>query len=397
MALSNLIAQLRPSPIVEIFDKATELRNKGVDLVDFSAGEPDFDTPEHICEAGIKAIKDGNTRYTPTDGTDLIKQAVIEKFSRDNDLRFDTSQIIVASGAKPLLASAFQAALNPGDEVILPAPLWASHLGMVEAIGAKPVLVSTAGTDFKLTSYLLEQAISRRTRLLVLCSPANPTGVVYTEDELNALAAVLRKHPDVLVISDDLYEHIVFDGIRFATMAAVAPDLADRVLTVNGVSKCYAMTGWRIGFAGGPGWWADGIRALFSQTNGGPCSISQAAAAVALTAPQEFLREWRSIYQRRRDLAISGLNEINGLNTVCPQGAFYLFPHCGDLIGSSTPSGTTVTSSTDLAAYLLERGVVVVPGPGFATDPFFRMSIATSEREIQNGLARMKTALHELS
>lgn len=397
MALSILTEKLKPSPIVEIFDKAIALRSEGADLVDFSAGEPDFATPAHICEAGIAAIRNGVTRYTPTDGTKAIKQAVIKKFRRDNGLNFKPSQIIVSSGAKPLLASAIQAVLNPGDEVILPTPLWASHFGMVESVGAKPVLVSTVESQFKLSAESLRQAIGIRTRLLILCSPSNPTGAVYSATELDALARVVREYPNILVISDDLYEHIVFDEIDFATLAAVAPDLSDRILTVNGVSKCYAMTGWRIGFSGGPDWWSDGIRALFSQTNGGPSSVSQAAAVAALTGPQDFLREWREIYQARRNFALSGLSAIDGLRTLCPDGAFYLFPHCGELIGRKTPRGRIIESSSDLATYFLDQGVVVVPGSGFESEPFFRLSVATSRDEIDEGLKRMKNAVDALS
>jgi aspartate aminotransferase len=397
MMLSTLTANLRSSPIVEIFDKAADLQNQGADLVDLSTGEPDFDTPSHIREAGIQAIRDGDTRYTQTDGTSRLKKAVIEKFRRDNGLLFESSQIIVSSGAKPLLASAVQAVLNPGDEVILPTPLWASHLGMVESVGAKPVLVSITDTQFKLTPESFEQAISKKTRLLILCSPSNPTGAVYSATELKDLATILRRHPQLLVVSDDLYEHIVFDDARFATMASEAPDLADRILTVNGVSKCYAMTGWRIGFAGGPKWWADGIRALFSQTNGGPCSISQAAAVAALTGPQDFLQEWCAIYQRRGDLAQAGLEGISGLTTLSPQGAFYLFPECGGLIGRTRPDGKIINSSRDLAAYFLGTGTVVVPGSGFSCDPYFRMSIATSESKLKLGLKRIKNAVVALS
>lgn len=394
--LSNLTASLPASPIIRVFNRAFELRQQGADLIDFSVGEPDFDTPAHICEAGIAAIRAGDTRYSPTDGSGAIKAAVIEKFRRDNQLEFTPSQVIVCSGAKPLLAAAIQAVLNPGDEMILPVPLWASHLGMVQATGGAPVLIDTGTTQFKLTAAALEAAITTRTRLLMLCSPSNPTGAVYDAAELADLAQVLRRHPHVNVISDDLYEHIIFDGAEFATLAAVAPDLKDRILTVNGVSKSYAMTGWRIGFAGGPVWWADGIRNLFSQTNGGPCSISQVAAAAALTGPQGFLKDWCATYQQRRDTALAGLAQIEGLTTQVPGGAFYLMPNCGALLGRRKPDGDQINTSTDLAAYLLEHGAVVVPGPGFSCDPFFRMSIATSEANINEGIKRMKSAIEAL-
>ena len=395
--LSNLTAALPASPIINVFNRAFELRQQGVDLIDFSVGEPDFDTPEHICDAGIAAIKSGDTRYTPTDGNGLVKSAVAEKFRRDNALDFTPSQIIVCSGAKPLLASAVQSALNPGDEMILPVPLWASHLGMVQAVGGAPVLVNTADTGFKLTAAKLTNAITPKTRLLMICSPSNPTGAVYSAAELSLLASVLRKHEKVNVICDDLYEHIIFDGAEFATLAAVAPDLKDRILTVNGVSKSYAMTGWRIGFAGGPDWWTNGIRSLFSQTNGGACSISQAAAVAALNGPQDFLRDWCATYQRRRDVALQNLATIEGLKTQTPGGAFYLMPDCGALLGRHKPDGSRIDGSTDLAEHFLDHGVVVVPGSGFACEPYFRMSIATSKADIIEGIKRMKSATQALS
>ncbi|WP_420583676.1 pyridoxal phosphate-dependent aminotransferase [Ruegeria sp.] len=395
--LSKLVQALPSSPIIEVFNKAYTLRQSGVDLIDFSVGEPDFDTPDHICEAGIAAIRDGDTRYTPVDGNMTLKAAIAQKFQRDNGLPYSPDQIIACSGAKPLLAAAIQSVLNPGDEMILPTPLWASHLGMVQAVGGHPILIDTADHAFKLTPKALEAAITPNTQLLMICSPSNPTGAVYSAPELEALAEVLRAYPQVNVISDDLYEHIVFDGVQFATLAAVAPDLQDRVLTINGVSKAFAMTGWRIGFSGGPVWWADGIRSLFSQTNGGPCSISQAAAAAALTGPQAFLKDWSKIYQARRDIALSGLAEIDGLKTQTPQGAFYLMPDCGEFLGRVKSDGQIIETSINLASYLLENGVVVVPGPGFSCDPFFRMSIATSESNIREGVRRMKTALDLLT
>ena len=395
--LSNLVAALPASPIIRVFNKAFEMRQAGADLIDFSVGEPDFDTPDHICEAGITAIRAGDTRYTPTDGNRAVKAAVIGKFHRDNGLDFTAPEVVVCSGAKPLLATAIQTVLNPGDEMILPVPLWASHLGMVQAVGGNPVLVNTADTSFKLTPDALEDAITQQTRLVMICSPSNPTGAVYSAAELEKLAEILRRYEQVNVISDDLYEHIIFDGAEFATLAAVAPDLRDRILTVNGVSKSYAMTGWRIGFAGGPEWWANGIRSLFSQANGGPCSISQAATVAALEGPQDFLKDWCAIYQRRRDIALAGIAEIDGLAAQTPGGAFYLMPDCGALLGRVTPDGIQLTSSTELAGYFLDRGVVVVPGPGFSCDPFFRMSIATSEDNIKTGLSRMKHAVEALT
>ncbi len=391
--LAHLTAAIAPSAIGAVFNRATQLRADGCDLIDLSIGEPDFDTPEHICEAGIRAIRDGATRYTATDGTAALKGAIRRKFRRDNALDFNDDQIIVASGAKPLLATAVQAVLNPGDAVVMATPAWSSHLGLVEIAGGSLVLVETGVEDgFKMSAEKLETAITPGTRLLVMCSPSNPTGAVYSADDLRGIAGVLRRHPDVLVICDDLYEHIIFDGQDFATLAAVAPDLLDRVLTVNGVSKAYAMTGWRIGYAGGPKWWADGIRDIFSQTNGGPCSISQVAATAALDGPQDLLASRCQIYQRRRDLALDGLTKISSFRVTRPQGAFYLMPHCGALMGRRRPGGGTIETTGDLADFFLQCGVVVVPGAGFACDPYFRLSIATSDKLIEEGLCRISDA-----
>lgn len=395
--LATAISKIQGSPISAIFDHATQLRAEGRDLIDFSVGEPDFDTPEHICEAGIKAIHDGITRYTPVDGTAALKDAIARKFSAENALEFSHSEIAASAGAKPLLATALQTVINPGDEVIISTPAWSSHVGMVEVCNGKPVLVPTTQDDgFKLGVAALEAAITPKTRMLFLCSPSNPTGAVYSAQELAKLADVLRRHPNVLIISDDLYEHIIFDDNRFATLAAVAPDLRDRILTVNGVSKAYAMTGWRIGYAGGPAWWMDGMRKVSSQTNGGPCSISQAASIVALDGPQGFLATWRETYRKRRDIALDGLANIEGLKVNKPEGAFYLMPHCGGLLGRKQPDGKIIETSSDLASYLLDQGVVIVPGAGFFCDPYFRMSIATSDTNIIEGIRRMTAACNAL-
>ncbi len=395
--LAQTIATLPPSPIVTVFNRATELYAGGHDLIDFSIGEPDFDTPAHICEAGMRAIRDGTTHYTPTDGTAALKDAIRRKFTRDNGLEFARDRIVVGSGAKPLLATAVQAVLNPGDEVVIQTPAWTSHLGMIAVAGGRLRPVETGlETGFKMSPEALEAAITPKSRLLLICSPSNPTGAVYSEEDLKRIAEVLRRHPRILVISDDLYEHITFDGRSFATLASVAPDLTDRVLTVNGVSKAYAMTGWRIGYGGGPKWWADGIRAIFSQTTGCPCSISQVAATAALDGPQDLLAQWRNIYQRRRDLALDGLAHIPALQAAKPEGAFYLMPECGQLIGRRRPDGHMIETSTDLAEYFLDWGAVVVPGAGFLCDPYFRMSIAISESLIEEGLRRISAACDTL-
>ncbi|BAV52947.1 Aspartate aminotransferase (plasmid) [Mesorhizobium loti] len=395
--LSETIRRVPRSPIGAMFDRATELRSQGVDLVDLSLGEPDFDTPEHIREAGIEAIKTGVTRYTAADGSTALKDAVRRKFARDNGLIFERNQVVVASGAKPLIACAMQVVLNPGDKIIIPTPVWTSHVGMAQVCAATLVFLETRESEeYRIDAGRLEQAISPDTKLLLLCSPGNPTGAVASEGELRAIAEVLRRHPHINVISDDLYEHVVFAPAKFATLAQVAPDLADRVLTVNGLSKAYAMTGWRIGYAGGPTWWTAGLRVMFSQTSGGPCSISQAAGVAALDGPQDFLDDWRQIYRRRRDLALSELARIPGLRARAPQGAFFLYVECGGYIGTAAPNGSVVASSTDLAEYLLTAGVVTVPGAAFYADPFLRLSVATSDENIVEGIRRLGNACEQL-
>ncbi len=398
-ALSSRLDRFEPSPISQLFDRATRKKSEGKTLWDFSTGEPDFDTPPHICLAGKNAIDAGDTRYTPVAGTVALKAAISRKFSRDNDLEFSPSQIVVGAGAKPLIAAAMQAVVGTGDEVILTTPCWPSHVGMIGLAGATPSRVPVnEKTAFKLNPELLSRAITPRTKLLILCSPSNPTGAVYSADELRALGEVLQAHPDIWVLSDDLYEHIIFDGRRFATLAQAAPGLSERILTVNGVSKSYAMTGWRIGFGGGPRRWIDGIGKIFTQSNGGPCSISQAAAIAALDGPQSFLADWTKIYQHRRDLALAGLKHAPGLECAVPEGAFYLMPNCAGVLGKTTPGGTRIKTSTDFSSYLFEHwGVVVIPGPGFDCDPYFRMSTATSEAVITAGTARIRDACKALT
>jgi len=390
--LSEVLQGVPASPIGAMFNRAAALRAKGADLIDLSLGEPDFDTPAHICAAGIAAIEGGQTRYTAADGSMALKAAVARKFARDNGLEFTLSQIVIASGAKPLIAAAMQAILNPGDEVILPTPVWTSHVGMVQVCDALPVFVATeAANGWRLDASAVEAAITPKTRLLLLCSPGNPSGAVLSVEELEALAAVLRRHPGVCVISDDLYEHIVFAPAKFSTLAQVAPDLGERVLTVNGLSKAYAMTGWRIGYAGGPEWWIAGLRVLFSQTNGGPCSISQAAGIAALDGPQDFMADWLAIYRRRRDLAVTALSAMPGLTVSPPEGAFFLYVGCDALIGRRWSDGRVIASASDLAEVVLEEGVVTVPGAAFYQDPCLRISTATSDSALLAGIARIAT------
>lgn len=394
MITSDILGRFQASPISGIFTTVQRLRGEGRDLLDFSVGEPDFDTPPHIREAGKSAINRGETRYTPTDGGMELKEAVRRKFRIENGLDYPLAQIIAGTGAKPLLAAAVQAILSPGDEAILSTPCWPSHVGMVEMARGRAVKLATGfDTGFKMTAQQLDRAIGSKTRLVILCSPSNPTGAVYDEAELRALAQVLLAHPQIAILSDDLYEHILFDGRRFNTIAAVEPRLFGRTMTVNGLSKAYAMTGWRIGFAGGPPAWVDGIRQIYSQSSGGLCSISQAAAIAALDGPQDFLAERSARYQARRDLALRGLAAAPGLRTAKPEGSFYLMPECAGLIGTCRPDGKTIGSSSDFARYLLEDwNVVIVPGPGFECDPYFRLSIATSEDTLTRGVGLIADA-----
>ena len=396
--LNSILDRLQTSPIIEMFGIAEKMRAERLELFDFSIGEPDFDTPEHICNAGKAAIDAGDTRYTAADGSQALKSAIRRKFKRDNDLDYPEDQIVIGNGAKPLLASATQVVVGEGDEVIYSTPSWPSHVGMIHLTGGRPVPLQTGIENaFKITPEQLASAMTPRSRMLLLCSPSNPTGAVYSEAELRALSAVLLEYPRVWVLSDDLYEHIVFRGARFSTIAQAEPRLAQRTLTVNGVSKCYAMTGWRIGYAGGPKPWIDGLRKLFSQVNGGPSSISQAAAVAALDGPQSFLKEWAEVYSRRRDIALAHLDEAPGIRSATPEGAFYVMPNCVGVLGARTPAGKCIESSSDFARYLLEDyHVVVVPGPAFDCDPYLRISIATSDEVINAGIGRIVDACRAL-
>ncbi len=388
MITSDILDRFHASPISGIFATVQRLRRDGRELLDFSLGEPDFDTPLHVRQAAKAAIDRGETRYTPTDGGMDLKESVRRKFRGENGLDYPLTQIVAGMGAKPLLAAAVQAILSPGDEAILATPCWPSHVGMVELARGRAVKLATGiDTGFKMTAEQLDRAIGPRTRLVILCSPSNPTGAVYEEAELRALAQVLLPHPRIAIVSDDLYEHIRFDGRPFNTIAAVEPRLFDRTLTVNGLSKAYAMTGWRVGFAGGPSAWVNAIRQIYSHSSGGLCSISQAAAIAALDGPKDFLADRSARYQIRRDLALQGLAAAPGLRTAKPEGAFYLMPECAGLIGMRRPTGETIGSSSDFASYLLEDwNVVIVPGPGFECDPYFRLSIATSEATLTRGM-----------
>lgn len=397
-SLSTTLERFQPSAIAEIFSLAVRLKEEGQDIVNLSSGEPDFDTEDNAKQAAASAIAAGETKYTNIDGTTALKQAVQAKFRRDNGLDYGLEQILVDAGAKPLLAHAMQAVLDPGDEVIIPTPCWTSYIGMVRLFGGEPKPVSCPEeAGFKLQPADLERAISGRSKLILLNSPCNPTGAAYSEAELKALTDVLLRHEQLWIFADDIYEHIVYDGFRFVTPAQVEPRLFDRTLTINGVSKAYAMTGWRIGFAGGPTQLIEAVRKVLTQSTANPCSISQAAAE-ALTGPQDFLAERAEAFRRRRDLVVGAVNQMPGLRCSPPEGAFYLYPNCAGLLGKRTEDGTTIGSSHDFAKHLLERwGVAVVPGSAFQCDPYFRLSYAASTAELEEACRRIGRACGELS
>jgi aspartate aminotransferase len=397
-SLSRLLDGFRPSAIGEIFSLTIRLKEEGRDIVDLSIGEPDFDTPDHVKDAAVRAIRDGDTKYTSVDGTTALKRAVATKFARDNGLEFGLDQILVGCGVKPLLFHAMQAVLEPGDEVLLPVPAWASYTGMARLLGAQPVLVPCAEeAGFKLAPEHLERAITPATRLLLLNSPGNPTGAAYDAGRLKALTDVLVRHPRIWVFSDDIYEAILFDGLEFATAAQVEPRLADRALTFNGVSKGYAMTGWRIGYVGGPKEAIDGIRKIMSQSTGNPPTASQVGAVAALEGPQDFLAERAAAFARRRDLIVEAVNAIPGLRCPRPEGAFYVYVNCAAHIGRTAPDGTEIASSADFARYLLSSaGLAVVPGAAFEMDPYVRISYAASTEVLNEAVDRLDAACRAL-
>lgn len=389
---SASLARVKPSATLAVTALARKLKAEGRDIIGLGAGEPDFDTPENIKDAAIRAIRDGQTKYTDADGTPQVKAAIAAKFARENGLTYGTDQIHVATGGKAVIYNALLATLSPGDEVIVPAPYWVSYPDMVYLANGEPVIVTGHEADgFKLRPETLEAAITPRTRWLILNSPSNPTGAAYTADELQALAEVLVRHPQVWVLSDDMYEHLVFDGFAFTTLAQVAPQLYDRVLTVNGVSKAYAMTGWRIGYAGGPKPLIDLMRKVAGQTTSNPSSISQAATVEALNGPQDFLAERALVFQRRRDLVVAMLNQAPGIRCATPEGAFYVYPSIEGLIGKTAPNGTVIDSDETFTSALLEtEGVAVVQGAAFGLSPYFRISYATSDDLLKDACGRIQ-------
>ncbi len=394
MQPSAALDRISPSPTLAITTKVLELKRAGVDVIGLGAGEPDFDTPDFVKEAAIQAIRDGRTKYTNVDGTEELKQAIAAKFKRDNGLDYTTQQITVNVGGKHTLFNALLATLDPGDEVIVPAPYWVSYPDIVQFAGAKPVIVAAgAALGYKLTPEMLEAAITPKTKWLILNSPSNPTGAAYTAAELKALGEVLERHPQVWIMADDMYEHIVYDDFRFTTIAQVCPSLYDRTLTVNGCSKAYAMTGWRIGFAAGAQWLIKAMAKLQSQSTSNPCSIAQAAATAALNGDQSFLIERNAAFKTRRDLVVKMLNDTPGIMCPVPEGAFYVYPDVSGVIGKTTPGGKVLENDSDFVTYLLEDArVAAVQGVAFGLSPAMRISYATGEDVLREACTRIQKA-----
>jgi len=397
--LASRLSRIKPSPTNVLIGKVAELKEAGRDIISLGAGEPDFDTPEHIKQAAIAALDRGETRYTPVPGTMALRQAICGKLKRENGLDYSPDQITVGCGGKQVIFNALMATLDEGDEVIIPTPYWVSYPDMVAIAHGTPVFVNGADANgFKITPEQLEAAITPHTKWIMLNSPNNPSGAAYGRAELKALCDVLARHPDVWVMSDDMYEHIVYDGFAFSTPAEIAPALYDRTLTINGVSKAYAMTGWRIGYGAGPPELIEAMNVVQSQSTTHTSSISQAAAVAALTQPMDYLPGWVAAYQERRDLVVSMLNQATGVTCRTPEGAFYLYPSCAGVIGKTTPDGVEIKDDTDFATYLLDsEGTAVVQGAAFGLSPHFRISYATSTEELTDACQRIQRACAALS
>jgi len=397
--IANRLSRVKPSPTLAVTAKAAELKAAGKDVIGLGAGEPDFDTPQHVKQAAIDAINKGETKYTAVAGTPALKKAISDKFKRENGLDYAPGQIVAGCGAKQVIFNALLATLNAGDEVIVPAPYWVSYPDMVLFAEGEPVVVACKEEDgFKLKPEALEKAITPKTKWLILNSPSNPTGAAYTQAELRALADVLLKHPHVWIMADDIYEHLAYDGFDFKTIAQVEPKLYARTLTVNGFSKAYAMTGWRLGYAGGPKELIAAISDIQSHSTSNPCSISQAAGVAALNGPQEFLQDWKKSFAARRNLVVDALNAIPGITCLKPEGAFYVYPNIKKLIGKKTPAGKTLESCTEFCTYLLEEALVAaVPGSAFGMGGHFRISYATSEKLLTEAMGRIKKACEALT
>lgn len=390
--ISDALNRIQPSATIAATQKARDLKALGRDVISLAAGEPDFDTPDNIKEAAIAAIRAGKTKYTAVDGIPELKAAICAKFKRENNLSYQPNQAFVAPGGKPIIYNAMIATLNPGDEVIIPAPYWVSYPDIVLLAGGTPVPVETTlEHGFKLQPDALEKAITKKTKWMIFNSPSNPSGAAYSHDELKKLTDVLMKHPHVWVLTDDMYEHLTYDGFKFATPAEVEPGLYERTLTMNGVSKAYAMTGWRIGYCAGPEPLIKAMAKVQSQSTSNPTSISQWAAVEALNGPQDFIPERAKIFKERRDLVVSMLNQATGLKCQTPEGAFYVYPSCEGCIGKETTTGKTIGNDEDFALALLEaEGISVVHGAAFGLSPFFRISYATSTEELTDACERIQ-------
>ncbi|MGE3143460.1 MAG: pyridoxal phosphate-dependent aminotransferase [Hyphomonadaceae bacterium] len=390
--VSAALRRIKPSPTLAVTAKARALKAEGRDIISLGAGEPDFDTPDNIKEAAIKAIREGKTKYTDVDGIPELKDAICAKFLRENNLTYKRSQVNVSPGGKAVIFNAFLATLDPGDEVVIPAPYWVSYPDMALLAGATPVFVETRIEDgFKLKPEALARAITDKTRWVLLNSPSNPSGAAYTEEELKGLATVLLSNPQTYILTDDMYEHLVYGDFTFRTIAEVEPALYERTLTMNGVSKAYSMTGWRIGYAAGPEAIIKGMGAVMSQSTSNPCSISQWASVEALNGSQSFIKPNQKLFQGRRDLVVAMLNQAQGLRCPTPEGAFYVYPSCAGAMGKRAPSGSVLMTDEDFARELLEaEGVAVVHGAAFGTSPCFRISYATSTEQLEDACARIQ-------
>ncbi|MBI1261145.1 MAG: aminotransferase class I/II-fold pyridoxal phosphate-dependent enzyme [Rhizobiales bacterium] len=390
--LSDSLSRIKPSATIAATQKARDLKAQGVDVISLGAGEPDFDTPDNIKAAAIAAIERGETKYTAVGGIDELKQAIAAKFKRENDLTYTPAQCFVAPGGKPIIFNAMAATLNPGDEVIIPAPYWVSYPDIVALLGGTPVIIEAGmDTNFKLQPEVLEKAITPKTKWFFFNSPSNPTGAAYTHDELKKLTDVLVKYPHVWILTDDMYEHLSYDGFKFVTPAQVEPRLLDRTLTMNGVSKAYAMTGWRIGYCAGPIELIKAMTTIQSQSTSNPTSISQWAAVEALNGPQDFIATRAAAFKARRDLVVSMLNQATGIKCPTPEGAFYVYPSCAGCIGKTTPDGKLISNDQDFVEALLEaEGVAVVHGEAFGLAPHFRISYATSTENLTKACERIQ-------
>ena len=396
--LSQRLKKIKPSLTVSINVKANALRAEGRDVLVLAAGEPDFDTPQNICQAAIKAMNEGQTRYVPGKGTPALQQAIVDKFKRDNNLSYNLDEIMVGVGGKHIIYKAMMATLNPGDEVIIPAPFWVSYPDIVMLAEGKPIIVKCdVSQDFKITPEQLENNITNKTKWLMLNSPSNPTGAVYSFNELKALSEVLLKYPNVLVLTDDIYEKIIYDDGVFSTIASVEPKMKERTLTLNGVSKAYCMTGWRLGYCGGPREIIAGMNKIQSQSTTSTSSISMAASVEALSGDQEFINLHNIQFKKRRDMVVENLNQIDGINCSIPPGAFYVYPSCEGIIGKKTSAGNTINTDEDFMNFLLEsEGMAGVHGEAFGLSPYFRLSYATDEKTLADACNRIERACNNL-